>query len=94
MKIEKEHIQPEVRKMITDYYICDLCGDKSENKWDEYSNYTVSKVRVQHEKGSQCSDGGSGEHIKYDICPKCFTEKLTPWLESQGAKPRIDEWDW
>ncbi len=29
-----------------------------------------------------------------DLCPECFKERLLPWLDSQGAKARIEDWDW
>jgi len=30
----------------------------------------------------------------FGIYPKCFTEKLIPWLKEMGAEPIETDWDW
>jgi hypothetical protein len=37
--------------------------------------------------------GDFGEDTTVDLCPKCFTEKLLPWLKTQGVKPRTEKWE-
>lgn len=69
---------------------CDLCGleTKQERNWgteDDYDN-TIDNTCVKYETGH--TDQGYGGYTKtknFDICPKCFKEKLVPWFESQGA---------
>jgi hypothetical protein len=77
--------------------ICDLCHTKNRDNdcWPSARNYyNVHHTTVALEHGSNSPDGGMGEKTIIDICPTCFKEKLLPWLETQGAKPRIEKWDW
>jgi len=85
MKIVKV---PETTKKIVDLITCDLCGKKIEER-----NYDISEVEVRHKKGKLYQDSGSGTETCFDLCCNCFDEKLVPWLRSQGAEPRIVEWD-
>jgi hypothetical protein len=74
---------------------CDLCGRISTNAWRPWStgSYDLREVEVSLRTGDQYPEGGGGEMVEFDICPDCFTNKLVVWLESQGAKPRIEPWD-
>ncbi len=77
---------------------CDLCGQagnhlRSHAPWAAGS-YDVNETEVKMRTGHSYPEGGSGEEVKYDICPTCFTEKLMPWLASQGANPTRTDWDW
>lgn len=74
--------------------ICDLCGKEySGDNWDKGS-YERHRVDVSYEFGEVYPECGSTETIVYDICPKCFEEKLIPWLKSQGAEYRTEKTDW
>lgn len=68
---------------------CDLCGEIIQEEMFE-----VNKVNVSQRVGRSYPEGGSGINRQFDICGKCFNEKIVTWLESQGAKPRIEDWDW
>ena len=75
---------------------CDLCGFKGKPHWDGglYEvNTTTLKVVAQHTEGTQYPEGGDGEAINIDLCPKCFRERLVPWLKSEGANIKYEEWD-
>lgn len=72
--------------------VCDLCGDETTNNWAPGTSALETKVSMKD--GWNSPDGGQGTKISYDICPDCFKEKLIPWLESQGAKTNVEEWDW
>jgi hypothetical protein len=72
--------------------VCDLCGDESETAWAP--RYSAFEATVSLRDGNSYPEGGSGTKIEYDLCPTCFREKLIPWLESQGAKTVVTEWDW
>jgi hypothetical protein len=72
--------------------ICDLCGAKSEtaNDWRD-PPFGVNDVQICHFIGTHYpEDGYSAEGKIFDLCPDCFENKLVPWLESQGAKPRTE----
>ncbi len=48
------------------------------------TNDTKVEVTVHAKKGMSYPDGDSwGHEYLVDICPKCFREKLVPWLNSQ-----------
>jgi hypothetical protein len=89
MKHTKTVAVPATTKVVVDHTTCDLC-----QKRIVHNGYNVDQVRVEHRTGSQCSDGGSGYEVSVDICGSCFITKLLPYLESQGAKPTTEEWDW
>ena len=81
--------EPAKTREVVDYETCDICGDRIlENM------YEVNEVEVRHKTGSSFPEGGSGDEVEFDLCGKCFTEKLIPWLSTQGAEPRRTEWDW
>lgn len=77
---------------------CDLCG--AEGKADDWDGVTYSinetevRVEVRQKQGSNYPDCGFGTEIVVDICPRCFKDRLVPWLESQGARVQRREWDW
>ena len=77
---------------------CDLC-DKvasgigwSSSRWDV--NEYEAEVTIRGRDGESYPEGGSGKEYSVDLCPDCFKDRLLPWLVSQGANPRIRDWDW
>lgn len=86
---------------------CDLCGAKSGmggmagESW-ERSCYDMDethverevRTRAKREVGSSCPDGSSTETTFVDICPKCFDEKLLPWLKGLGVEPQKETLKW
>lgn len=69
---------------------CDICSQeiKRKNCWD------VMETEVRYKTGNSYPQGGSGEETTWDICQQCFTDKIIPWLESQGAIGTTKDWDW
>lgn len=75
---------------------CDLCGRQSitdRNSWSDEET-EVSETEIKYKTGEETNDEGYGNQITVDICPKCFTEKLIPWIKSQGGEPTITDWEW
>lgn len=68
--------------------LCDICRKPFT---EGYGGVLETEVRMK--TGYAHQDGGSGEETEFDICPGCFKEKLIPFLESLGAKPRVEDWD-
>lgn len=67
---------------------CDLCGvdiDAEVGDW-ERDDVTIERV-----SGDTFPDGGATEMRAFDVCGKCFAEKLEPWFLTFGAKPRITD---
>lgn len=56
----------------------------------QYGN--ALEVQVSLRAGEENLDGGAGETTSFDLCPKCFEERLQPWLEQQGALPKVEPW--
>lgn len=75
---------------------CDLCGVVAKHGRWESSVYEVNEtdieVTVRQKDGDSYPEGGSGTKYIVDMCPKCFKEKLIPWLESQGCKAEREDW--
>ena len=58
---------------------------KSDGDWSKELHYEVKETEIRLKTGSNYPEGGSGEETTIDICPECFTEKLIPWVKSQGG---------
>jgi len=81
---------------------CDICGNKAsmasfaDASWNvdprDYRFTETTKIILK--EGEQYIEGGYYEEIAIDICPKCFKEKLIPWLKSQGVKIQKREVDY
>lgn len=76
---------------------CDLCLNTVKGeRWkapDAEHPGNRQDVEIQYEYGSSYPDGGSGTTETFDVCPDCWLTKVVPWFRSQGAGPRIREWD-
>lgn len=68
---------------------CDICKEVIPPE----KTYEVSEVEVKYRHGTSYPDGGFIEITEFDICPKCFKEKLVPMLKSLGAQPTEYESD-
>ena len=102
--ISKKVVEPAVPEKIVEKNtgtICDICGvvtthstwsgdetDWSGSAWDH------ERVSVRTVIGTAYPECGWEEITWFDICPKCFAEKLIPWLQSQGAEPYTTKVDW
>jgi uncharacterized protein (DUF2225 family) len=89
---KKETVERDVLEEVR----CDLCGALAKhNKWSQgfYEvNETDISVTVKQREGSSYPEGSMGTEYDIDLCPKCFKERLVPWLVSQGAN--IEQKDW
>ena len=101
MKTYEKVMEPARERLRLKERTCDLCGTKAKHEitgdWGA-GCYEVSEteltVEVRRKVGESYPEGGSGKEIEVDLCPKCFMEKLVPWLRSQGAKIEEKDWDW
>lgn len=89
MKHYKTVRVPAQEQRLLDIVTCDLC-----NKEIKQDCYHREEVTLEYEHGNFYPEGGSGEALSFDVCSTCFTEKLRPWLESQGAVPTVREIDY
>ncbi len=78
---------------------CDICGLKSNcDEWPTESNHDIQESELWI-KGSvrtgysYYGDGGSGQGCEVDICPKCFYDKLVPWINGLGGTAEVVDWD-
>lgn len=90
MRTYKKITIPETTENKLDSIFCDICGEKKTREF-----YSISDVTVSYKSGFSYPDSGSSREVSYDICSNCFTSKLVPWLESQGAtNPQVEEEYW
>lgn len=98
MKVYKTVDVPATTREVLVKRRCDLCGKESKSSdWDAGSyevNETEIKITMKQKEGSNYPEGGSGTEYEIDLCPDCFTERLVPWLKSEGATIEESEWDW
>jgi len=99
MKIYKEKVIPAETREYVVKRSCDICNLVSDSAdWPCTSNYAINEteisITIRHKDGSNYPDGGNGTETQIDLCPKCFKDKLIPWLQSQGASISIEDWDW
>lgn len=81
---------PATTREVFDFVTCDLCKEKITLA----SSYDATEIEVRHKSGTNFPDGGSTTEKSFDLCRKCFDNKLIPWLRSQGAEPLIEKHDW
>jgi hypothetical protein len=98
MRYYEEVQVPAKKQKVLTKTTCDLCGaEAKKGLWDSsiYEvNETVVEVTVRQKEGETYPEEGWGTDYKVDICPKCFKDKLIPWLESQGCKAERKEWEY
>jgi len=96
----RTHKTVQCEREVIDKQTCDLCGEEARfpGDWKGSGMWEVKEteisVRIRHKEGTEYPDGGSGTELHVDMCPNCFKNKLIPWLNSQGAKLRQEEWSW
>ena len=77
---------------------CDLCGAVAKRgEWGSATwevAETEIKITIRQKDGEAYPDSGDGTEYNVDMCPKCFKEKLIPWLTSQNATCERKAWDW
>lgn len=97
MKHYEDRVIPERIDRVCKNVTCDLCGATSKSyDWTSgvYEvNETDVNVVIKHKSGESYPSGGWGTTSEIDMCPKCFQEKLIPWVKSQGGNVREEEWD-
>ena len=75
--------------------LCDLCGIAGRDGGWDCGNYEFDKtelqVKVSAKKGKCYPDDYYGKKFVVDLCPDCFRSKLLPWLRSQGAEIKEQE---
>ena len=60
---------------------CDICGkDIQEENMGSYFN----EVTIFHEYGQRWQGCQTAKKFEPDVCIKCFTEKILPFLKSLG----------
>ena len=89
MKHMKTVDVPATTKQVLDKTTCDLCGSVIK---PERGN--ADEVEVKHRTGNSYPEGGCGQEVRVDMCGNCFDTKLVPWLRTQGADPKPEDWDW
>lgn len=99
MKVYEEITIPKRKVKRIKTRSCDLCGKSSTSEsWEARSIYdaceTEIEVVVRQKDGANYPDNGHGKKYEVDLCPECFKTKLIPWLISQGATIKREEWDW
>jgi|CXWL01.1.fsa_nt_gi hypothetical protein len=72
---------------------CDLCGAREGCLGWSKERFEQDETTIERRYGDCYPEYSSIETTTVDICGKCFDEKLIPWLKSQGAVPRVEQYD-
>lgn len=92
-----ETVTKQVETRVLSEITCDICGAIGKSGGWESSlwgvNETDVSVSVRQKEGTAYPESGSGTEYNLDICPKCFKEKLVPWVRSFGGVVDEVEWD-
>lgn len=98
MQIKEKYIRPAVPDERVVKVVCDLCKVEGnhgswQNSWYEINDTTI-KMEITQKEGNNYPEGGNSTEVVIDLCPKCFKNRLIPWLQSQGAEIKSLEYDW
>lgn len=87
MEHKKKIEYPAYTREVVDSTTCDLC----KNVIKEPGCYDINEVTIEHKVGHRYPGDYCGERKTLDLCPDCFELKLIPWLQSQGAEMREED---
>ena len=92
--VEKEIVTTLNKRMEVDGVECDICREVFDAEFSTYDfetiwndncyEETVSTVLLK--EGDVYPEGDNRDIYAFQICPKCFKEKLVPFIESFGSK--------
>lgn len=85
----KKTAETRITRTWVESVTCDIC-----KKRITVGKFEIDEVEIRHRIGDDYPECGSGEETTVDLCGSCFSAKLLPWLESQGAEPTTTEWDY
>ena len=68
---------------------CDFCGNTIRTQ-----GHTYTEITLQREDVSSYPECSSGTKTVFDCCVDCWDGKVMPALQTLGASPRTEEWDW
>jgi hypothetical protein len=92
----EDRVIPQRTECVLVEMACDMCGTKAERpgagEWFAKSSFDVSTVRIECREGSAFPEGSNTTTHSFDICPKCFHERLTTFMAAFGAKPKIQDY--
>ncbi len=99
VKMKTVQVMPTTREVV-ESITCDLCGkvfphadtDSDGINWEQ--PYDVAKTGVYIGTGYNYPESTDIDYRDYHICPRCFENKLEPWLKEQGAKFTEREIGW
>ena len=86
MKIYKEKVETSKRLAFHER-VCDICGIHSSesSNWSK-EDYGHDEIIVSRRMGHHYPGEGYDDVLDLDICPKCFEEKIEPFLKGLGVK--------
>lgn len=89
-------MQPEIKRQVNklNQEKCNLCKKESTLGYWVSDNHNASETEVYMVESNHYGDSGNGTAYMANICNNCFKEKLIPFLESEGSKVKIEEWDY
>lgn len=71
---------------------CDLCG--KDVGMHLLNDFQRDDVKVKRRHGTSYPGSGDLTTEEFDLCGPCFTTKLVPWMQAQGAVLQTTEVDW
>lgn len=89
---------PATKKQRLDYIACSFCGkhtimtDREDAaNWNKTCpQYEYKLVTIKLTEETRYPEGGGAEGIFWDICPKCFEEKVRPHLPEIYEKFKLN----
>lgn len=90
MKIIKE-----TKRVCHDTYVeevvCDICKASSKSDSWYIDTFTSTETSISYKETTCYPDDYWTRGVSVDICPKCFENKLIPWLKVQGVNAEIKD---
>lgn len=82
MKHRETVTVPEHKEERIFYIRCDFCNEEVGS--DE--NFGVEEVTIKYRHGEHYPDGKFVDVEEVDMCHRCWSTKLVPWIKDRGVK--------
>lgn len=94
MKVITGYREIRSRREIS-HLICDICL-REDKLWhpNNFSDYDISETIIKMKEDTRHPNGGEIVETEFHVCPTCFKNALTSFIEAHGHKATTNTIDY